>query len=295
MATWMWRTGRASASSERHTADMSSTAGSPGSSRTCERLLWDLAINATRYSETGEGFQTSEAPSGLSQVPFLWRNGIAGRKRRMEAIGGLIGVTQDPETLALRPKVGWAVREAEKMEVLLGRLAEEHTTFPVPRMDQPEYLPADLGKFYYHTAGAELFGRGGAAACRIVAVGEIEPLDWGEEVLEENCDLIRPHGRIWHRFAWLADGGWLAINLDYNQPDARPRPSRANTYSSYTKSYVICHGHTHTQGQPGQNPVVAASFIELLERMLDSGGRPYWLNPKFVSYGDAEQYTRRDT
>jgi hypothetical protein len=80
--------------------------------------------------------------------------------------------------------------------------------------------------------------------------------------------------------------------LDYNQP-APPRPSGAN--HAFAKSYVICHGNTHTQGQPGQNPVIATSFTELLDRMLDSGGRPYWLNPKFVSYGDAEQYTRRDT
>jgi hypothetical protein len=32
----------------------------------------------------------------------------------------------------------------------------------------------------------------------------------------------------------------------------------------------------------------------LLERLLDSGGHPYWLDPQFTGYGDAEQYTRRD-
>ena len=72
--------------------------------------------------ETGEGFQTLVAPLGLSRVPFAWQNATTGRARRMEAIGGLVGVTQNPETLALRPKVGWAVREAEKMDVLLARL-----------------------------------------------------------------------------------------------------------------------------------------------------------------------------
>ena len=69
--------------------------------------------------ETGDGFQTSVAPSGLSRVPFLWRHAGTGRERYLEAIAGLVGVTQEPHTLALRPKVGWAVREATKIDVLL--------------------------------------------------------------------------------------------------------------------------------------------------------------------------------
>jgi hypothetical protein len=60
--------------------------------------------------ETGEGFSTLAAPPGLSYVPFTWRNGRTHRERSMEAIGGLVGLTQDRETLAVRPKVGWAVR-----------------------------------------------------------------------------------------------------------------------------------------------------------------------------------------
>jgi hypothetical protein len=49
----------------------------------------------------------------------------------------------------------------------------------------------------------------------------------------------------------------------------------------------------NTQGRPGANPVVALSFTELLERMLDNGGRLYWLGQQFVGHGDAELYTRR--
>jgi hypothetical protein len=30
----------------------------------------------------------------------------------MDFLGGLVGVAQDQETLALRPEIGWAVREA---------------------------------------------------------------------------------------------------------------------------------------------------------------------------------------
>jgi hypothetical protein len=184
--------------------------------------------------ETGEGFQTWVAPSGLSRVPFLWRDTVTGRERRMEAIGGLVGVTQERRTLALRPKVGWAVREAGHFDALLARLTADHTTFPGVRTD----------------------------------------------------------GRTWQRFAWLADGSWLAINLDQNRRNLRPTESRGRDYD--LDFSPICRGAAETQGRPGQNPVIALSFTELLERMLGQSGTPYWLDPRFTGYGDAEQYTRRD-
>ena len=78
----------------------------------------------------------------------------------MDAIGGLVGITQDRETLALRPKVGWAVREAEKMDVCLTKLSKDHNTFPGVQNDDMRSFPAgpgqlvlaeippDLSKFY---------------------------------------------------------------------------------------------------------------------------------------------------
>jgi hypothetical protein len=47
------------------------------------------------------------------------------------------------------------------------------------------------------------------------------------------------------------------------------------------------------QNKAGLNPVVALSFTELLEGLLGSA-QSYWLKPQFVSYGDAELFTRRD-
>ncbi len=242
--------------------------------------------------ETGEGFQSWDAPLGLSRVPFTWRNLAIRGERRMEAIGGLVGIGQASQTLALRPKVGWAVREAEKMDVLLARLGAEHTTFPGLRTEDQTYFPPDLAKFYYRTNGTDLYGRWEAAAYRIVPANAIEPLDWGER--PGKWDLISrgPGGRIWHRLAWLADGSWLAINLDPNRRD--PRLKDRDKWHRDPLFHAICHGSKSTQGQPGKNPVVAVSFTELLERMLDSGARPYWQDPQFVGYGDAEEYTRRD-
>jgi hypothetical protein len=243
--------------------------------------------------ETGEGFQSLRAPSGLSRVPFTWRNLATGRVRRMEAIGGLLGVSQGRETLALRPKVGWAVREAPKLDTLLNRLAS-HTTFSGTMVERDSYLPEDLCAFYHRTNGAELFGRGGSAAVRITAAEEIEPLDWGEKLYPGSSG---PDGRIWHRIARLVDGSWLAINLDINKHLAPwwddPALRKRRDELDCGLFAPICRGTDATRNKLGANPVVALSFTELLESLLGSGGKPAWLEPGFVGYGYAELFTRR--
>lgn len=247
--------------------------------------------------ETGDGFQSLVAPTGLSHVPFEWKDGVTGRVRRMEAIGGLVGVSQNPDTLALRPEVGWAVRPAEQQDVLLARVAAEHRTFPGANLDRVndrgspfgDSLPPDLSGFYHATNGAELVGPDGRVAIVILPVQDHEPLDWGEG--PEKLGSRGPGGRIWHRFARLPDGSGLAINLDLNASDPRPE----NRWKRHDPLFhAICHFRDATRGVAGANPVVAVSFTELLDRLLANGGRPYWLDAGFVSHGDAERFTRRD-
>jgi hypothetical protein len=62
-----------------------------------------------RPSRTGP--EMNEFPSGLSRVDFLWD--YLGTKIPMELLAGFVGISQDPGTLALRPAIGWAVRERE--------------------------------------------------------------------------------------------------------------------------------------------------------------------------------------
>lgn len=243
--------------------------------------------------ETGEGFQTASAPPGLSRVPFTWIDGRSGETRSMEAIGGLVGVSQDSGDLALQPKVGWGVREAEKMDVLLTQLAERHTTFPVEPAVSPKCVSPDLAKFYHRTNGAEMFGRGGAAAYRIVARNELERLDWGP-IGESLSDNDYPNGQIWYRLAFLSNGSWLAINPRPQYSEEWRERFRSDPGGSTWDSFVaICHCDSATTGKAGANPVVAVSFTELLERLLASGGAPYWLDSEFAGYGDAEEFTRR--
>jgi hypothetical protein len=60
----------------------------------------------------GYGPEPSAFPSGLSTAPFIWK--YVGTEFPMEFVAGFVAVSQDPETLGVRPAIGWAVRDAGK-------------------------------------------------------------------------------------------------------------------------------------------------------------------------------------
>jgi len=64
---------------------------------------------------TEDGLFPRQLPTGMSSVPFRWKlfdpAGNPLETRSMELLGGFVGVAQDRKTLALRPEIGWAVRE----------------------------------------------------------------------------------------------------------------------------------------------------------------------------------------
>jgi hypothetical protein len=57
----------------------------------------------------GHGITTESLPGSLCAAPFLWK--YLDREYEMEFVAGFIGFTQSAEDLAVRPKIGWAVRE----------------------------------------------------------------------------------------------------------------------------------------------------------------------------------------
>jgi hypothetical protein len=76
------------------------------------RLLGNQPLSASMHP----GYVYESAfPTGFAKAPFVWeyRNGqgVVLRRWDMEFLGGFVGVAQDPETLCLRPEIGWAVRE----------------------------------------------------------------------------------------------------------------------------------------------------------------------------------------
>jgi hypothetical protein len=53
-------------------------------------------------------------PSGVSAVPFKWQ--YLGESLAMELLSGFVGISQDARTLAVRPAIGWAVRQGADVE-----------------------------------------------------------------------------------------------------------------------------------------------------------------------------------
>lgn len=78
-------------------------------------------INPVLKDESSWGTTAEDFPSSLSKVPFDWD--YFGETFQYEFLGGLIALTQDPTSLAIRPKVGWAVREKPESD------AEDHFGF----------------------------------------------------------------------------------------------------------------------------------------------------------------------
>lgn len=68
--------------------------------------------SASNISFGVKGPDHTSFPSAMSQVPFQWN--YHGQEIAMSFSGGLIGIRQNPDTLTLKPEVGWAVYEPEK-------------------------------------------------------------------------------------------------------------------------------------------------------------------------------------
>ncbi|WP_437776955.1 DUF4419 domain-containing protein [Sorangium sp. So ce1097] len=63
---------------------------------------------ALRVNRAVDAMEEQHVPSGVSVVPFTWIH--LGQPYRMEFLAGFMGISQDEDTLALRPAIGWAVR-----------------------------------------------------------------------------------------------------------------------------------------------------------------------------------------
>ena len=135
----------------------------------------------------------------------------------------------------------------------------------MPRTQPGDVLPDDIVEFYRLAGGAVLF-TGRDYEFDIVPPGDVQRINV----------LLR-----WEFDAPDISESWYAVvgdgNGDYLSVDCSP--------SRLGRCYDTFH---ETHGFAGQTPVIARSFTDLLERLLDNGGAyPYWLRDDFESLGDA--------
>ena len=67
---------------------------------------WKSGLDAQSFG----GPSTNSFPDRLSCAPFTWD--YFSQKFPMEFVAGFVGLSQDPFTLAIRPAIGWGVRDA---------------------------------------------------------------------------------------------------------------------------------------------------------------------------------------
>jgi hypothetical protein len=79
-------------------------------------------------------------PSLPAKAPFVWK--YFNTDYEMEFVGGLIGITQDPETLCLRPEIGWAILDKHK----LNQIAAEAAAIEEARREAERVREADRKK-----------------------------------------------------------------------------------------------------------------------------------------------------
>ena len=134
-----------------------------------------------------------------------------------------------------------------------------------PHVAEPRLLPDDLARFYDLCGGAVLFGTA-SYSTRIVPPAEVVPANpviRGEAIEDDISEA-------WYILADDLNGDYFTIDL------SRERLGRC--YDSFWDRHA----------QPGESQIVAETFTDFLLRMLDNEGRHwYFLQPEFVSLGDA--------
>ena len=78
-----------------------------------KNLLTVLKENDLEIDDFPNGLEINEFTTGISKTEFIWNDLVRNEKYDMELLAGFIGIRQDKATKALRPEIGWAVREVK--------------------------------------------------------------------------------------------------------------------------------------------------------------------------------------
>ena len=125
-------------------------------------------------------------------------------------------------------------------------------------------LPDDLAEFYRFCGGATLFIRT-PREIRLSGPLELVPTD------PQIYGRLSPRSLTasWHVIARRRSDAFLSIDLG--------APQFGHCYDSAWDRH----------GVPGNCPIVARSFSELLENLVVREGEPWWLDPSWMPLGDA--------
>ena len=78
--------------------------------------LWSEVAPTEHNDDDRRGLTHRQFLGGVVSVPFIWTDGPTGREYNMNLYSGFMVVSQDPESKALRPEIGWAVADEEEVK-----------------------------------------------------------------------------------------------------------------------------------------------------------------------------------
>lgn len=208
------------------------------------------------------GVTADSLPRGVSQVPFTVSDerSAAAKAMAMEFLAGAVVVTQDVDTGALRPSLGWAVREAPQSSRRCSGLPNTRSSVRgagfltrALRARDVNFVPTDVLRFYREVETAVMHGNDGLSLYRVLSFS-----DWTEPERAPG----RPRAPRLFRFAECTDGTEVLIEL----PSGAVRVGRGGDGRSL----------------PETGRQIAPSFTDFLLRALDGGREPYFRHEGFV-------------
>ena len=221
-------------------------------------------------------------PTGISMAPFRLedrREEGPIKKDARELVAGFVGITQDHATKALRPEIGWGMREGDRLAMILSDLAAgkgmegpvDWRKRRIGRMDMLG-LPADLIQVLDVFDGGLLFPQA-RLPLRMLRLAS-----WKEagSSAGDREDVIL--------FASLSDGRHLGYRRDNGGFDADSW--KAGGWYAGGWDVVITprnlSAETDKEAPAGGVRVVARSIRELFERLYDAEGECYFDEPDFT-------------
>lgn len=177
------------------------------------------------------GAKTDQLPAGMSVVPLTCVDKRTGLARQMEMVGGFVGIEQNPDTCAVQPKIGWAIRKAKDTgwqflhdaKLIQKRTATTMSNFSsIVWMLQKQTrfranLPGEFLEFYKQCDGLVVNDRNGirwnVRPFSKVQAGEPEQFNDYDGISDYDAPIYVNPSRTWH-IADASDGSIALLSTD---------------------------------------------------------------------------------
>ncbi len=212
--------------------------------------LWDDESNRS-------GLRSDELPSGLAKVPFKVLVGKMQEEREMQFLAGFVGAEQDESTGALRPMLGWAVRQAPDSSTYMNNVPKNVVKAPPPPSETltkfmeeligtdwrpPVEIPGSFFTFYKNCDGMHL-ELDGEIVWRIRPIAELEKFASMKSTADPLVYAARAAFEQWTPEEHKADTDLSKKEDQYDSPldfEVNPSPNKWLRFLDENNGSYLC-------------------------------------------------------